>query len=181
MGWSREGYGHFFKNGPHGSEWQELEPSVQRPHDHGLEHHSEGQASWASNMTQEESILRCKKNAPSIGHSEGLELTSVHQPDFFFGGHSRRYLRSTTSDQTRAPCSGSMEQQLDHQGHPPGDFFEASSFWGLFWCFFMRWISSAALRGPSYATCFTGLSMSPPLLGDVAPPGQGHPRLVFVP
>ena len=72
-------------------------------------------------------------------------------------------------------------QLRDPQGCLPGHFFKASSFWGLFWCSFMRWISYVALGGPSYTTCFTGLSTCPPLLGDVAPLRQGHPRLVFVP
>ena len=46
-------------------------------------------------------------------------------------------------------------QLWDPQGCLPGDFFKASSFWGLFWGSFMRWISYVALGGPSYTTCLT--------------------------
>ena len=129
-------------------------------------------------------------------HFEVKEICTIHRPRqrartdvsaptrglfFFFLATPGDILGPQPVMETMLHAMEAWSQLLDLQGCLPGDFFKASSPWGLLWCSFRRRISYAALGGPSDTTCFSGLSVCPSLPGDAAPPRQGQPRVVSVP
>lgn len=142
--------------------------------DHGLENHSEGQASWASNTAQEELILRVKEICTIHRPWRRAELVSVHQQGtlLFFFATPGDILGPQPVMETMLHAVRRMSHLLDLR-MSPGDFLKQAPPGSLLWCSFRRRISYAAAGGPSDTTRFSGLSVCPSLPGDTAPPRQG--------